>query len=122
MARLQQLQVGTSGTPGSLFDRSYTYDNVSNFKTITNKNTQVQTFRYDFDDRLTSAVATPVSGDSGYNESYSYDAIGNLTTKAGVSYTNPAGGQAHPHAPNSVGGQSCPPYDANGNRTVRLEL
>lgn len=99
MSRLQQLQVGTSGTPGSLFDRSYTYDSVSNVKTITNaKNTQVQTFGYDFHDRLTSAVATPVSGDSGYIETYGYDAIGNLTSKAGVSYTNT--GLAH--APNSV--------------------
>ena len=48
------------------------------------------------------------------DESYSYDNIGNITSKAGVSYTNPAGGQPRPHTPSAVAGASYT-YDNNGN-------
>jgi hypothetical protein len=51
-----------------------------------------------------------------YDESYAYNAIGNLTSKAGVSYTYPASGvsSVRPHTVSSVGGQSYS-YDNNGN-------
>lgn len=54
------------------------------------------------------------------SESYScrqtgYD-IGNRRSKGGASFTYPAGGQAHPHAPTTAGAVSYT-YDATGNRS-----
>lgn len=116
MSRLSQLRVGTSGSPGSLFNRSYTYENVGNVKTISDGlSGQTQNFNYDDLDRLTQGWTT--GGTNGYNESYSYDTIGNITSKAGTSYTYPAGGQARPHTPLTVGGQSYS-YDGNGNLLI----
>ena len=51
------------------------------------------------------------------NESYTYDALGNLLTKAGVAYSYGANGDgtgAGPHQARTVGGQPYT-YDANGN-------
>jgi hypothetical protein len=60
--------------------------------------------------------AAQVSG--AYDEWYSYDALGNLTSKGGVASSYPAAGQPRPHAPASAGGQAYS-YDANGNLTGR---
>jgi RHS repeat-associated protein len=49
-------------------------------------------------------------------QTYGYNAIGNLTSKAGTAYTYPAAGSARPHTPTSVGGASYA-YDPNGNLT-----
>jgi uncharacterized protein RhaS with RHS repeats len=89
---------------------------VGNIKTISDGLiSQSFAFNYDYLDRLTSATASAVSGtDSGYNESYAYDVIGNITSKAGVTYSYAATGQPRPHAPTAVGSQSYS-YDANGN-------
>jgi len=112
LQRLSQLQVGLSATPGSVFDRSYSYDNAGNVGSITdNKNAaNNETFGYDERDRLTSATY------AGSGHAYSYNQIGNLTNKAGTAYTYPAAGSARPHTPSSIGGASYS-YDANGNLT-----
>jgi hypothetical protein len=114
LQRLSQLQVGLSATPGSVFDRSYSYDNAGNVSAITdNKNAANNaSFAYDHRDRLASATY------AGSGHAYSYSTIGNLTNKAGVSYVYPASGASsvRPHTPSSVGGASYT-YDANGNLT-----
>ncbi len=120
LQQLQQIQVGPVATPGSLFDRSYTYDLGGNIKTIINNvsgQNQTQNYNYDHRDRLTRAWTT--GGTGGYDETYAYDTIGNITSKGptsggATSYTYPTAGQPRPHAPTSVGGQSYS-YDNNGN-------
>lgn len=49
-----------------------------------------------------------------YDETYTYDQIGNLTTKAGVAYSYKTDGSTRPHAVSKVGTQVYT-YDANGN-------
>lgn len=68
-------------------------------------------FSYDQRDRLTRAWSQV------YDESYSYDAIGNLTAKAGASMSYGSSGTgtgSGPHQVRNVAGQSYS-YDANGN-------
>ena len=62
-------------------------------------------------------TATPLPPPPGYDAWYQYDALGNLTSKAGVSYRYGANGNgtgAGPHQARTVGGQPYT-YDANGN-------
>ncbi len=66
-----------------------------------------------FDDFGGGTIPTPPPASS---ETYGYDTIGNLTTKAGVNYSYPTSGQARPHTPNSVAGVNRT-YDLNGNLT-----
>jgi len=75
---------------------------------------QVQTFGYDWLDRLTSA-STNAAGAGQYNHTYSYDAIGNLTNYNGNAYTYSA---SQPHAVTAAYGNAYS-YDANGNQTSR---
>ena len=94
-----------------------TADEVLNWSSISNSpsgatsappsSNQVETFGYDFLDRLTSASGP-------YTESYTYNQIGNILTKNGVSY----GYGSKPHAVTSVGSTSYV-YDGNGNMTTR---
>ena len=74
----------------------------------------MQTFGYDWLDRLTSA-STNALGTGQYNHSYSYDAIGNITNMAGSAYTYST---TQPHAVTAAHGNSYG-YDANGNQTTR---
>lgn len=115
-ARLSRLKVG-SGTPASLFDRSYGYDGVDNVLSITDNKaaTNNQSFTYDDLNRLNCWKLNSTS----CTESYAYNTIGNLTSKAGVSYSYPASGanSTRPHTPSSVGGQAYT-YDNNGNLTA----
>jgi len=121
MQRLQTL-VGDN----DVLNRSYTYDNVGNVKTIAdNRIGQTQTFNYDdrYDDRDRLKNAATTGGTTGnYDETYTYDPIGNLTSKGAtaspVAYAYPTGGQgvARPHAPLTIGGRA-ETYDANGNLT-----
>jgi YD repeat-containing protein len=67
-------------------------------------------FSYDPLDRLTGA-----SGE--YSESYSYNAIGNLTSKGGVGYDY--NDPAHKHAVTHLNGVQRYWYDPNGNMTSR---
>ncbi len=83
----------------------------------------VATFTYDAScprrqarvDRLTRGV-TSGGGLGAYDESYAYNAIGNMTSKAGVRYTYDDA--AHKHAVTAVGDNSYT-YDANGNMLTR---
>jgi YD repeat-containing protein len=112
LARLDRIRVGISGNLGSLFNRSYGYDPVGNITSISDSLlSQTQTMGYDHRDRLTSWTLTGQA-----TQSYSYNQIGNLTSKAGVSYSYPSAGSARPHTPSSVGGQAYS-YDLNGNLT-----
>jgi len=64
-------------------------------------------------------VTVLMSGSSSqsYTQSYNYDAIGNMTSMNGISYTYPTNG-VRPHAVTQVGSTSYS-YDANGNMTAR---
>ncbi|OGZ63367.1 MAG: hypothetical protein A2639_01720 [Candidatus Staskawiczbacteria bacterium RIFCSPHIGHO2_01_FULL_34_27] len=109
-------------------DVSYTYDAVGNItKIVDNSNTntkKVSTYTYDDLYRVTNATVIG-SDDStkNYQESYVYDAIGNIVTKtetigAGTpttsvySYSNVD--YANPHAVTSIGATAFS-YDNNGN-------
>jgi len=76
--------------------------------------TTMRTIAYTYDplDRLVSATGA-------VSESYEYDAIGNLTSKGGVSYGYQDG--AHVHAVTHLGGVERFAYDINGNMTERTE-
>jgi YD repeat-containing protein len=92
----------TSGGGGSLQSLSYAYDNVGNVTAITDNRDSAnnQTFTYDSLNRL--QTATGPYGTQGYT----YSAIGNILTKAGVTYTYGATGQTcnrlMPHAVTST--------------------
>lgn len=111
-SRLSTLNVqGSSGTP---YQRTYGYDLAGNVQTIASASETLH-YTYDHRDRLSSACTwvsgSCTSGGSNLNESYSYDVIGNLTIKAGTSYTYSS---SRPHAVSSVGGNTYS-YDNNGN-------
>lgn len=112
--RLTSLRVGSASSSGAFFNRSYEYDAADNLTKITNQgNGQQQTFTYDHRDRLLSWVMP------GVNQAYSYDTIGNLVSKAGVSYSYGSAGNgtgSGPHQARVINGQSYS-YDANGNLT-----
>jgi RHS repeat-associated protein len=95
----------------------YGYDPVGNVLSISDYNaggTQTQSFAHDFLDRLTLASAT--GGSAGlYTETYTYNQIGNLMSKGGVSYSY---GSSKPHAVTAVA-TSTFSYDANGNMITR---
>lgn len=113
LSRLSNLQIGQGNLTGggfdaaSLFDRAYSYDNTSNLTRIDNfRASQSYNYSYDHRDRLTR------SWGPGYDESYSYDVLGNLTNKAGVAYTYPSTGRIH--APTQIGAVQYS-YTAVGN-------
>jgi YD repeat-containing protein len=123
LRRLSRVQVGTASALGSLFDRSYTYDDVGNVDTLVDSRAgQTQNFDYDHRDRLTHAWTTG-SATNAYNENYAYNTLGNLTSKAGASYTYGTqsascayGALSNPHSVVTVGSTGyC--YDLNGNMT-----
>ncbi|MBI2864439.1 MAG: RHS repeat protein [Chloroflexi bacterium] len=95
---------------GGLQSLTYNYDAKGNVSQLSDNNGhggETIDFGYDHLDRLLSASA-PIG------ESYAYNAIGNLTSKGGVSRTYPVAGQPRPPPPTEVGGQAYG-YDANGN-------
>jgi RHS repeat-associated protein len=120
--RLTQLKSGTNPNYNNLQNISYTYDDVGNVLTITDAaavgGSQTQTFTYDFLDRLVTAQASGGSGGTYGPENYTYNTIGNLMSKGGVSYgyNDPA----HKHAVTHLGGVQKYWYDANGNQTKRV--
>jgi RHS repeat-associated protein len=74
---------------------------------------------YTYDDlhRLTRASTTLAATGGNYNHSFSYDAVGNLQTHAGISYVydgSSGANYANPHAPTTVGA-SAYTYDKAGN-------
>jgi hypothetical protein len=105
-----------------MFKRDYTYDSVGNVATMTNEvptPDKVNTYTYDHRDRLTNWLETQ-SSTTLTNETYQYDAVGNITSKAGTSYSY--GSYAHgaggggPYAIRNSGFS----YDDNGNMTIIL--
>jgi YD repeat-containing protein len=102
------------GTP---YYESYGYDNAGNLQGVADHALgQTREYRYDHRDRLTQAWTTG-SAVGAYNQSYSYDALGNLLNKAGaaMSYgSNGNGTGAGPHQARVVSGQAYQ-YDNNGN-------
>jgi len=124
--RLQRLRVGTASVPGRDLDMRYTYDDVGNVTQIDdvrNGQTQYQIFGYDALDRLTSAATSGAGTWGSYSESYTYNAIGNMTSKDGVSYIYPASGPSsvRPHAVTSTSNGGTFSYDTNGNMTSRRD-
>jgi YD repeat-containing protein len=116
--RLRQILI-----PG-LLDLTYAYDAVGNVQTITDtvNGGQVQFFTYDPLDRLTGARTTG-GGEGQYDESYTYNEIGNLTSKNGIAYRYPdQPGQPRPHAVTDLSDGSHFDYDANGNMVLRVEI
>ncbi len=115
--RLQQKQAG-SGSGGTIHlqDLSYSYDDTGNVTGITDalNGGQVQSFGYDWLNRLTSASTTAV-GTVQYNHTYAYDAIGNITSNNGNNFTY---SPTQPHAVTAAFGNSYG-YDGNGNQTTR---
>ncbi len=102
-------------TLGTLFGRSYSYDNVGNVSYITNTlSSEVQQFTYDPLDRLTSWTLNPGIGAT---QNYNYDTIGNLTSKAGTSYTYGGAGNANCPGPHQlcISGTGMYNYDTDGN-------
>src|SRR6185436_6142857 len=79
--RLWRIQTVKSGN--TLLNLQYGYDKVGNVTTITDTTNanQIQSFTYDALDRLLTG-STTVTGTGQYNESYAYNAIGNITSKA----------------------------------------
>ena len=113
--RLETLKAGKATPFEDLQKLAYAYDLAGNVQTLTDSanNGQVQSFGYDWLDRLTSA-ATNAAGAGQYSHIYAYSAIGNLTSYNGNAYTY----GSQPHAVTGAFGNSYG-YDAVGNQTSR---
>jgi len=100
-------------------DISYTYDPVGNITQIDDNSytdaRKLATFAYDDLYRLTSATATQDNGVELYDHTFTYDSIGNITSKSDIgSYLYQETDYANPHATTSVNGTTYS-YDNNGN-------
>ena len=109
------LATNISTGSNSVQNLTYTYDKLGN--PTSRRDTAAnfsETFTYDALSRLTSATVD-------MNRVFSYNAIGNMLSKADLgTYSYPAAGQPRPHAVTSVTGNSTKTtftYDANGNQT-----
>lgn len=105
-------------TATTLLNLVYWHDAAGNITTAGDRSPghgYATVYGYDALHRLVSAGA-PVT------ETYSYDAIGNLTSKAGLSYTYNYNGATHKHAVTSLSNRAAFVYDANGNMTQRVEM
>jgi RHS repeat-associated protein len=105
----------TGETATILMNLVYEYDSVDNVSTLRDRSPSqgnTEAFTYDPLDRLVSASGA-------YAQSYSYNAIGNFVSKAGVTQSY---GATQPHAVRSLSDGSSFQYDANGNMTQRTEM
>jgi YD repeat-containing protein len=112
--RLDQLK--TTGPASILQDFSYAFDAVGNVTGITDQvNTGTQSFQYDALNRLSQAT-----GSYGVF-SYTYDPLGNMTSKEGAALTYGLPDGTKPHAVTALSNPQLPAadirlsYDANGN-------
>ena len=105
---LRLTNIITQSLQGKIQDLAYQFDNVGNIRNITDYvNSATQSFLYDDLNRLTQAQGSYGSF------SYTYDSIGNMLEKEGVTLTyGRAGGL--PHAVTQYG-STLINYDANGN-------
>ena len=95
---------------GGLQSLTYSYDPKGNVSQIIDNNghgSETLNFFYDHLDRLTDTS-------NAYADSYQYNAIGNMTSRNGVSRTHPSAGALRPHAPTYVGVEQYT-YNENGN-------
>ncbi|MFV1872342.1 MAG: RHS repeat-associated core domain-containing protein [Oleiphilus sp.] len=100
-----------------LYDMTYEFNAVGNIKKRIDALQQDMTeeFEYDDLDRLTdSAIYGGPSGVSHLAKSYSYDDLGNITSKSDVGSYSYNGCGNRPHAVCNAGGTAYS-YDANGN-------
>ncbi len=124
----QRLSVVKAGTNSPTWDNrqnlTYSYDNAGNVTSLVDgqNSSQKQCFQYDYLYRLTGAftgnsgcTAYSATGTGPYNQTYAYNAIGNITSYAGNSYTY---GSSKPHAVTAAYGNSYV-YDAVGNQITR---
>ncbi|HKP54738.1 MAG TPA: PA14 domain-containing protein [Chloroflexia bacterium] len=84
MMWLLRIKVGTTSTPGQVFNRGYSYQPVGNVSTITkylanDTVDETQNFTYDQRDRLTRW--TIPDAQQYVDETYTYDRLGNILTK-----------------------------------------
>jgi RHS repeat-associated protein len=132
--RLNSIRTASAGH--DRFWQALNYDRAGNVISIQDNTppgggtVQWQYFAYDSLNRLTSAYTS--GGNEGqYNETYGYDALGNLIDKAGVcmGYWQEACGvptgasaprEIKPHAVTHLNGIQQFWYDANGNMTRRI--
>ncbi len=104
-------------TPGLQF-LNYTYDKAGNVIRIVDPlHSAGENFDgYDSLNRLTLAGSLALPA---YIHRYTYDAIGNMLTGPTGTFTYPAPGAAHPHAPLSDGACTYG-YDANGSQVSNV--
>ncbi len=99
-------------------DLAYTYDANGNItRIIDNSSThskKTTDYTYDALNRLLSTTATGAVNGQNYTQTYSYDAIGNITNSPQGAYTYSQTGYANPHAVTSIGSTTFT-YDNNGN-------
>jgi RHS repeat-associated protein len=114
--RLHEQKAGTASPWTNRQQLTYSYDGNGNVTSLTDARNsgQVQSFGYDWLERLVSA-GTNAAGTGQYNHTYAYNAIGNLTSYNGNSYTY---GSSKPHAVTAAFGNSYA-YDGNGNQITR---
>jgi RHS repeat-associated protein len=102
-------------------DYQHTWDAGGNLTLRKNRVTgEEKFFSYDYLDRLVGArasFAVKLDGTyTGYTEAFTYNEIGNITSKNGVSYSY--GDSNHKHAVTAIGSTSYT-YDNNGNMRTR---
>ncbi len=99
-------------------DLAYTYDANGNITRIVDNSAtnskKTTDYTYDALNRLLSATATGAVNGQNYTQTYSYDAIGNITNSPQGAYIYSQTGYANPHAVTSVGSTNYT-YDNNGN-------
>ncbi len=121
-AKIRTVFVKPSGsTPTYLQNLTYSYDNVGNITQIIDgsdtSSSKTANYIYDPLYRLTSATITSVaSGQSTYTHTFTYDAIGNISTGPIGSYTYAGTNYANPHAATTINGATYS-YDNDGNVT-----
>jgi RHS repeat-associated protein len=121
--------VTLDGTPSHIQDLTYTYDADSNITNLVDASIQDSSktvaYTYDALNRIKTASATGVGpGTSPYSETYTYDALGNLTAKNGQTYLyqgNTGTLTANPDAATSMNAITQT-YDADGNLTANGTL
>ena len=125
--KLYRLTKKTVQNPSGVVETTkYTYDSLGNILTLEKspgpQTSKLATYAYDDLSRLISATITNTGNNQNYSETYSYDALGNILNKAGVTYSYASSGYANPHAvvgissPNYTQGYT---YDKRGNMTAK---